>query len=174
MFNAVNPIRKLLQAAISDESTTVFMIQNATTTAVAEPSRSLDSSMTLVILIVLTALVFMGVFSVYSRCFSNNSPPPTSTATDSSADRNHSDPSIGLDPSTVKSLPLLPYDAAGTLRLREDCPICLSEFRDTESVKMIPNCGHVFHPGCIDTWLESQVSCPLCRSTRLLTVAEEV
>ncbi|XP_073059738.1 RING-H2 finger protein ATL57 [Primulina eburnea] len=174
MFTAVTPVRKLLQAATPDQSTTVSMIENATTTAVAEPSRSLDSSMTLAILIVLTCFVFIGLFSVYSRCFSGNSPSPSSTATASSAHRNNQNSSIGLDPSTVKSLPLFSYDAAATPRLREDCPICLSEFRGTESVKMIPNCGHVFHPGCIDTWLESQVSCPLCRSTRLLTVADEV
>ncbi|XP_073154098.1 RING-H2 finger protein ATL57-like [Henckelia pumila] len=167
----------------SDQSTTVYMIQNASTTAVdgAEPPShhpgftSLNSSMTLAILIVLTALVFMGLLSVYSRCFSDNSPSspsPTSSAAASSAQSNHPHPP--LDPSTVKSLPLLSYDAAATPRLLEDCPICLTEFRGTESVKMIPYCGHVFHPGCIDTWLESQVSCPLCRSTRLLTVAEEV
>lgn len=32
---------------------------------------------------------------------------------------------------------------------------------------MIPHCGHVFHPTCLDTWLYSHVSCPLCRSTRI-------
>ncbi|XP_073304168.1 RING-H2 finger protein ATL57-like [Primulina huaijiensis] len=171
MYTAVIPIRKLLQAAEAatfGRTNTLFMIQNDSTTAVAEPlhpSPSQDSAMTLTILIVLTAFVLIGCFSVYSRCFShrsNNSPLTPSNQ------------KIGLDASALKSLPLLPYDAAATPPLLEDCPICLGEFGNTESVKMIPNCGHVFHPGCIDAWLESHVSCPLCRSTQLLRVAEEV
>ncbi|KAG9151251.1 hypothetical protein Leryth_002800 [Lithospermum erythrorhizon] len=41
-------------------------------------------------------------------------------------------------------------------------------------VKLIPNCGHVFHPYCIDTWLESHVSCPLCRCSNLFEKVDEV
>jgi hypothetical protein len=41
------------------------------------------------------------------------------------------------------------------------CAICLSEFEAAEKVKELP-CGHWFHPACIDEWLRSQGSCPLC------------
>lgn len=35
---------------------------------------------------------------------------------------------------------------------------------------MIPNCKHVFHPECIDTWLFAHVTCPICRGTKFFTV----
>lgn len=34
-------------------------------------------------------------------------------------------------------------------------------------MKVIPYCKHVYHPMCIDTWLSSHVTCPLCRSSQL-------
>jgi hypothetical protein len=26
-------------------------------------------------------------------------------------------------------------------------------------------CGHIFHGGCIDKWLEEKTTCPVCRNT---------
>ncbi|KAL4558269.1 hypothetical protein LXL04_036467 [Taraxacum kok-saghyz] len=45
-----------------------------------------------------------------------------------------------------------------------ECAICLGEYEDDEWVKTIPNCSHVFHVSCIDTWFQTHSSCPLCRS----------
>lgn len=54
-----------------------------------------------------------------------------------------------------------------------DCAICLSEFEEKEAVKEVPFCKHVFHPICIDTWLSSNVTCPVCRSAQLSKETEE-
>jgi len=44
------------------------------------------------------------------------------------------------------------------------CSVCLEEVRGGEMVRSLPGCRHVFHVGCIDPWLQSHVTCPLCRS----------
>uniref|UniRef100_J3KXL7 RING-type E3 ubiquitin transferase n=1 Tax=Oryza brachyantha TaxID=4533 RepID=J3KXL7_ORYBR len=32
------------------------------------------------------------------------------------------------------------------------------------AVRELPNCGHVFHVECVDAWLRSRTTCPLCRA----------
>lgn len=46
------------------------------------------------------------------------------------------------------------------------CSICLVEATDTDQQqwKMLP-CQHKFHPACIDEWLKSHITCPLCRKS---------
>ncbi|WRX34800.1 zinc finger protein [Theobroma cacao] len=138
-----------------------------------------DSSMALTIVVLLTALFFMGFFSIYIRRFSEE---PTAHLSrrrryrggsldtlSLPSDRHHvSTPRKGLDPTTVGSLPVYSYH--GDAKYQIDCAICLSEFEEKECVKTIPCCEHVFHVECIDTWLTSHVSCPVCRGTRLLEI----
>ncbi|KAH7572025.1 hypothetical protein JRO89_XS04G0188700 [Xanthoceras sorbifolium] len=45
-----------------------------------------------------------------------------------------------------------------------ECAVCLCEFEDDETLRLIPKCDHVFHPECIDAWLSSHTTCPVCRS----------
>nr|KJB20415.1 hypothetical protein B456_003G147100 [Gossypium raimondii] len=37
-------------------------------------------------------------------------------------------------------------------------------FEEEEMVKVLPQCNHVYHSQCVDKWLGSQSSCPLCRA----------
>ena len=46
---------------------------------------------------------------------------------------------------------------------RAACAICLVEFHAGELVSFT-FCDHFFHTPCLDTWLESNRSCPYCRS----------
>ncbi|CAL1395531.1 unnamed protein product [Linum trigynum] len=45
-----------------------------------------------------------------------------------------------------------------------NCSVCLSEFEEGESLRLLPKCSHAFHIPCIDTWLRSHKNCPLCRA----------
>ncbi|PWA76006.1 zinc finger, RING/FYVE/PHD-type [Artemisia annua] len=80
--------------------------------------------------------------------------------------------SRGLDSLTVKMIPLTKFKKKnesykvnqGDRDEGTECAICLGEYEDDEWVKSIPNCFHVFHELCIDTWFETHSSCPLCRS----------
>ncbi|CAM0910412.1 unnamed protein product [Alopecurus aequalis] len=43
------------------------------------------------------------------------------------------------------------------------CAVCLEDVRDGESVRQLPPCRHLFHVDCIDLWLHTHRTCPLCR-----------
>ncbi|XP_076942713.1 RING-H2 finger protein ATL57-like [Bidens hawaiensis] len=107
----------------------------------------------------------MAFFSLYIRRFysitNNNNSTPRQFQSPSHDKRRR-----GVADSDVRSLPVVPSGVELT-----ECSICLTEFEDRESVKVIPYCRHGFHPVCIDTWLSTHVSCPLCRSTQLFPAA---
>lgn len=71
---------------------------------------------------------------------------------------------IGLEESTIRSIPVYKYKRGDGLVECTDCSVCLSEFRDDDSVRLLPKCNHAFHLPCIDTWLHSHSNCPLCRA----------
>jgi len=59
---------------------------------------------------------------------------------------------------------LLPASPFQHRRPGATCSVCLEEVRGGEMVRSLPGCRHVFHVGCIDPWLHSHATCPLCRS----------
>ncbi|KAJ3702595.1 hypothetical protein LUZ61_006300 [Rhynchospora tenuis] len=79
----------------------------------------------------------------------------------------HSEISYGLDPSLLRSFPTVEYS---TLKSRKDlkgpleCTVCLSEYTDSDTLRVLPGCHHSFHQCCIDKWLASHTTCPVCRS----------
>ncbi|GAV58617.1 zf-RING_2 domain-containing protein [Cephalotus follicularis] len=71
-------------------------------------------------------------------------------------------PSIGLNKSTLNQIPVMVYGSGLNFPVT-DCPICLGEFVEGENARILPKCNHGFHVKCIDIWLASHSSCPLCR-----------
>nr|GMD01160.1 RING-H2 finger protein ATL46-like [Ipomoea batatas] len=71
----------------------------------------------------------------------------------------------GLDQAFIDALPVFMYREIVGSKDREtlDCAVCLSEFLETHKLRLLPMCGHAFHINCIDTWLLSNSTCPLCR-----------
>lgn len=43
------------------------------------------------------------------------------------------------------------------------CSICLENYRSKEQRATIHACSHRFHAGCIESWLQTNDNCPLCR-----------
>jgi hypothetical protein len=72
----------------------------------------------------------------------------------------------GLRKAAMKALPIIVYTSASKPPgLASDCPICLTEFGEGEKVRVLPKCNHGFHMECIDKWLCSHSSCPMCRQS---------
>ncbi|XP_061352090.1 RING-H2 finger protein ATL52-like [Gastrolobium bilobum] len=47
----------------------------------------------------------------------------------------------------------------------DTCAVCLGDFEDGEELRTLPECMHSFHVPCIDMWLHSHSSCPICRAS---------
>ncbi|KAJ7943611.1 RING-H2 finger protein [Quillaja saponaria] len=71
----------------------------------------------------------------------------------------------GLDQAFIDALPVFVYKEIIGLKEPFDCAICLCEFSEPDKLRLIPLCNHAFHIDCIDTWLLSNSTCPLCRGT---------
>lgn len=71
----------------------------------------------------------------------------------------------GLDQASIDALPVFLYREIKGPKEPFDCPVCLCEFSEQDKLRLLPLCSHAFHIGCIDTWLLSNSTCPLCRGT---------
>ncbi|KAK1314635.1 E3 ubiquitin-protein ligase ATL6 [Acorus calamus] len=129
----------------------LLLLHQWTATAQQPPTSSTDNSnnpyytpnfnpsMAIIIVVLVSAFFFMGFFSIYIRqCAGDRS------ATTNGAGNRGTGGKLGK----------------GTL----ECAICINEFEDDETLRLLPKCDHVFHTECIDTWLATHTTCPVCRS----------
>lgn len=71
---------------------------------------------------------------------------------------------VGLHQSVINSITVIRYKKEDGLIDGTDCSVCLSEFQEGETLRLLPKCKHAFHIDCIDTWLRSHTNCPMCRA----------
>ncbi|KAL3639833.1 hypothetical protein CASFOL_014801 [Castilleja foliolosa] len=111
----------------------------------------------LFVLICVSCLVIVAPFSWIRRFVdgaSSGSAPPAAA-------------NMGLKKKVLKSLPKQTVgedDLADQTEKHTECAICLAEFAAGEEIRVLPQCAHSFHVGCVDTWFKSHSSCPSCRA----------
>ncbi|XP_028797103.1 RING-H2 finger protein ATL11-like [Neltuma alba] len=122
-----------------------------------------DKSMAIVLVILIVVFFALGFLSVYSRQCAERRFRGTDDFPIGNSERHPR----GLDPEIIRTFPTFVYSTVKGLKIGRstlECAVCLNEFQDHETLRFIPKCSHVFHPGCIDLWLSSHSTCPVCRA----------
>ncbi|KAK1432366.1 hypothetical protein QVD17_09262 [Tagetes erecta] len=131
------------------------------------PYARFSPSMAIIIVVLVAALFFMGFFSIYIRRCSNDGGASVRAALSMRRAGRLAAASRGLDSEVLETFPTFAYSTVKGLKIGKgslECAVCLNEFEDEETIRLIPKCDHVFHAECIDAWLEHHVTCPVCRS----------
>lgn len=74
----------------------------------------------------------------------------------------------GLDEATLRSYPKVVYrelpspEKATTAAC---CSICLADYKESDVLRRLLECGHLFHVRCVDPWLRRNPTCPVCRTS---------
>ncbi|KAK6257326.1 hypothetical protein QUC31_000785 [Theobroma cacao] len=113
------------------------------------------------------------VKSCFGLCWSRNNRQPqaqTDGSDEEFLDENRVDhpiwfiTTVGLQQSIINSITVCKYKKGEGLIEGTECSVCLNEFQEEETVRLLPKCNHAFHISCIDTWLGAHTNCPLCRA----------
>ncbi|CAN8254148.1 unnamed protein product [Cochlearia groenlandica] len=145
-------------------------------------SSSLDnlkpSVLVITLILLMTFLISVSIcflLRCLNRCSHRASllPPPSSSSSSAavtSDSRRFSGHRVSPETersSVLDSLPIFKFSSV-TRRSNSsssgDCAVCLSKFESEDQLRLLPLCCHAFHADCIDIWLVSNQTCPLCRS----------
>ncbi|KAG5534273.1 hypothetical protein RHGRI_022407 [Rhododendron griersonianum] len=130
----------------------------------------LNSTATAIIAVLLFAFLLTGFTTIYIRhCAGDDGDNRTIHRFVAAASRPpRLSSSGGLNPAVIKSFPVFNYSEIKHLKIGKgaiSCAVCVSEFGDNERLRLLPKCDHAFHPECIDPWLASHSTCPICRAS---------
>lgn len=137
-----------------------------------ESSRGLNPSVVIIVVILTVVFLLSGFLHLLARCCGRVASRREPTESAMSALHGqlqhlfHLHDS-GVDQAFIDTLPVFPYKAICGLKEGTDCAVCLSEFESEDRLRLLPKCKHAFHIDCIDTWLLSHSTCPLCRCALL-------
>ncbi|CAH1445389.1 unnamed protein product [Lactuca virosa] len=127
-----------------------------------------DNNILLYIVVIFLALTVL----IYTCCSipSNLSSAPNTTNSSSLSQNSSSAQTQGLDVATINSLPITIYHQNLTVlnspetNETSECSICLGAFEEGEKVKVLHSCRHCYHCECVDKWLITHSTCPICRT----------
>ncbi|TKY70028.1 RING-H2 finger protein ATL29 [Spatholobus suberectus] len=160
---APTPRFKLLSSM--QTTSNVFAKIKADNSETLPPPPQVTPSTLIVFAIAMVVFCFVGFSVVFfcRCCFVNVSSASTHVRLSPSAS-----PYRGLDPSLLQAFPTFLYAAVKDLRREKkyslECAICLLEFDHDSVLRLLTVCCHVFHRECIDPWLRSHKTCPVCRT----------
>lgn len=153
----------------------LFPLEDSASSDAVRDHHSYSPSILIIAAIVAAAIIAAASIHLLLRVISRSRSPPfdhhlASTSSSPSSSSSSSAPSSPCDQdpkSVIDSLPIFLLSSS-TAKLSSstslDCAVCLSPFQLSDELRLLPACRHAFHSQCIDTWLKSSLSCPLCRS----------
>ncbi|KAG2285517.1 hypothetical protein Bca4012_034004 [Brassica carinata] len=119
------------------------------------------------VLLLITTITLTSYFCTRRQLSSS----PTQTSQDSTRVHHHLHHHViidvvpGLDEDTIQSYPKLLYSEAKGSSTSSCCSICLGDYKGNHLLRQLPDCNHLFHLKCIDTWLRLNPTCPVCRTS---------
>ncbi|RZR76216.1 hypothetical protein BHM03_00000849 [Ensete ventricosum] len=173
------------------------LLPGSTSTTTTSSSSSVSLSPSLLIISAIIAFVFVASASIHlllrflssrRRSSSVSAAPPappllqprrpessfsSSSAAAATAAASNSGLSDKDKKALIDALPLfsLASSLAAVPKSSLDCAVCLYPFRPHDELRLLPACRHAFHSRCVDPWLRSTPSCPLCRASIALRAA---
>ncbi|KAK4757987.1 hypothetical protein SAY87_019288 [Trapa incisa] len=122
------------------------------------------------VLLFVAAILFLSYFFACRRRNADSSvrlARATAPSDRATSDRDDGDLELGLEVATILSCPRIQYSQAakniGDDSYDTSCSICLSDYQETDTVRILPECKHFFHVKCVDPWLKQHSTCPICR-----------
>lgn len=79
---------------------------------------------------------------------------------------------LGLKKEVREMLPIIVFKESFSVKDTQ-CSVCLGDYQAEDKLQQIPVCGHTFHMDCIDLWLATHTTCPLCRLSLLASRASD-
>ncbi|GFO46841.1 RING finger protein 44 [Plakobranchus ocellatus] len=82
----------------------------------------------------------------------------------------HSSPDNGLSEDKIQEFPTREFSRSAERSGSDQtsCVVCISDYENKQLLRMLP-CFHEFHVECVDEWLKTHRTCPVCRHDVTLT-----
>lgn len=68
----------------------------------------------------------------------------------------------GLTKQEIDQLPSYKYKGSNDESDQTMCVVCMCDFEMKQNLRVLP-CSHEFHTRCVDKWLKTNRTCPICR-----------